>query len=154
MMYVEIMNIILQIKDNHSNTHRPFVAIHFECWRPHQTTSEHQSENPPGHISSHMCVFTHTQQPNADSTTEGPLLSPSPPLQQDATHPHHSTPHTNLVAKNANRTLGCIRESSAEVEGCDPAPLLSPGEVTSEVPCPVLASWLQKSDGAPEAGPA
>ncbi|RMC13120.1 hypothetical protein DUI87_10651 [Hirundo rustica rustica] len=45
-------------------------------------------------------------------------------------------------------------EHSQQVKGGDPAPLLSPGDATSEVLCPVLGSSGQERYGAPGVGPA
>ncbi|RMC04952.1 hypothetical protein DUI87_18130 [Hirundo rustica rustica] len=40
-----------------------------------------------------------------------------------------------------------------QIKGGDPAPPLSPGEVTSGVLCPVLGSSVQGRNGAPGVGP-
>lgn len=42
-------------------------------------------------------------------------------------------------------------ECGQQVKGSDPTPLLSPGEATSGVLCPVLGSSVQEGQGAPGA---
>lgn len=48
-----------------------------------------------------------------------------------------------LAAKAAHRILGCIRKCCKKVERAHPAPLLSTGEATPAVLCPVLGSPIQ-----------